>query len=196
VAIPHSVINIGKFAFSFCPILFSVTIPNSVTSIGDWAFRACLGLTNITVDSANQNYSSIDGVLFDKGQRTLIEYPPGKAGASYSIPNSVTSLRDFSFENCLLTTVTIPNCNIGDSAFGKHRKVAGGSISLEIYADQAGVVECIVSNVRDAVGNRDVGQAGAEGELPVPDAGYSVPEDDIGQACAVIPTDQSPSGGL
>jgi hypothetical protein len=82
-SIPNSVTNIGDSAFSECSSLTSVTIPNSVTSIGNWASIYCSSLIAIMVDSANQNYSSIEGVLFDKGQTTLIQYPSAKAGASY-----------------------------------------------------------------------------------------------------------------
>jgi hypothetical protein len=38
-------------------------------------------------------YSSVDGVLFNKSQTTLIQYPSGKSG-HYSIPDSVTSIGD------------------------------------------------------------------------------------------------------
>ena len=44
----------------------SVTIPDSVTSIGDYAFYNCSSLASITVDAGNLNYSSIEGVLFNK----------------------------------------------------------------------------------------------------------------------------------
>ena len=41
----------------------------------------------------NPVYTSVDGVLFNKSQTTLIQCPAGKAG-SYTIPNSVTSIGD------------------------------------------------------------------------------------------------------
>ena len=52
---------------------------------------ACTSLTGITVDAFNSFYSSVDGVLFNKSQTTLIQCPGGKAG-SYTIPNSVTDI--------------------------------------------------------------------------------------------------------
>ena len=119
VTIGNSVTSIGNYAFYYCYGLTSVTIPNSVTSIGICAFTDCTGVTAIEVDNANPSYLSENGVLFDKGKKTLICYPAGKSG-SYIIPNSVTSIRDYAFDNCYgLTSVTIPGSvtSIGDWAF-------------------------------------------------------------------------------
>ena len=96
----------------------SVTIPNSVTSIGGGAFWNCSGLTLINVASGNTHYSSIDGVLYNSVQDTLIQCPGAKT--SVTIPNSVTSIRRSAFDGCSgLTSVTIGNSvtSIGDYAF-------------------------------------------------------------------------------
>src|SRR6185369_10329850 len=87
VTIPNSVTSIGNYTFLYCTSLTSVTIGSSVTSIGVQAFYSCTSLTNISVDAANSVYSSLDGILFDKAQTTLIEFPRGRGG-SYAIPNS------------------------------------------------------------------------------------------------------------
>jgi hypothetical protein len=120
VTIPNSVTSIGVSAFGVCSSLTSVTIPNSVTSIGDYAFADCTSLTSITVDLNNPNYSSVNGVLYNKNQTTLIQYPVGLSSTSFIIPNSVTSIGNYAFGECSsLTSVTIPNSvtRIGDSAF-------------------------------------------------------------------------------
>ena len=115
----YSVTCIGWMAFSDCSSLTSVTIPNSVTIIRDNAFVSCSGLTSFSVASDNSNYSSKEGVLFNKQQTTLIQYPARKQG-EYIIPNSVTSIVDYAFYGCSgLTSLTIPNSitSIVDYAF-------------------------------------------------------------------------------
>ena len=120
ITIPNSVTSIGGSAFSQCYSLTSITIPNSVISIGDYAFYNCDSLTRIDVDDSNQNYSSQDGVLFNKDKTVLIQYPIGNTRTSYTIPNSVTYIGVEAFENCdSLTSITIPNSvtYIGVEAF-------------------------------------------------------------------------------
>jgi hypothetical protein len=71
------------------------------------------------VDTNNPAFGSLNGVLFDKSQTTLIEYPGG-LGGSYTISNSVTNIGDSAFRNDgSLTSVTIPDSvtSIGADAF-------------------------------------------------------------------------------
>jgi len=119
VTIPDSVTNMGVSAFGGCTSLTSVNIPVSVTNIESAGFYSCTNLSAITVDALNSVYSSVDGVLFDKNQTVLIQYPGGKVGR-YAIPNSVTNIGHHAFNYCTrLTGVTIGNgvTSIGDSAF-------------------------------------------------------------------------------
>jgi hypothetical protein len=105
----NSVTNIGDYAFDSCSGLTNVMIGNGVTGIGYLAFSGCASLMAITVDAANLVYSSVDGVLFDKSQTTLIQCPGGAAG-NYTVPSSVTSIGTNAFTSCTyLTNVTIPN---------------------------------------------------------------------------------------
>ena len=121
VTIGSGVTIIGNSAFSSCYNLTSVTIPNSVTSIGYLAFDWCSRLTNITVDEENEHFRSIDGNLYSKDGKTLIQYAVGKKDASFTIPDSVTSIGDSAFISCdNLTSMVIPDSvtTIGEYAFG------------------------------------------------------------------------------
>jgi hypothetical protein len=70
--------TIGDDAF-FNTSLLSVTIGSGVTNIGYAAFSYG-SLNEITVAGSNPAYSSVAGVLFNKNQTMLIQYPVGLAG--------------------------------------------------------------------------------------------------------------------
>ena len=119
VTIPGNVNTIGAQAFDGCEELASVTIPGKATSIGLAAFASCVSLKAINVDSSNPDYVGVNGVLFNKNKTALIQYPGGAVGA-YSIPNTVTSIEAYAFEDSqALTGLTIPTSvtSIGTYAF-------------------------------------------------------------------------------
>jgi hypothetical protein len=120
INIPAGVIGIGYYAFFGCMSLTNVAIPASTTSIQPWAFAICNDLTRFTVATNNAYFSSVNGVLFDKSQTTLIQAPPKGITGSYLVPNGVTSIGDFAFVSCVnLTNVTIPDSvtSIGYASF-------------------------------------------------------------------------------
>lgn len=122
IIVPNSIISIGDSAFIFCDNLTSITISDSVTTIGKNAFYGCERLTDISVVENNTNYSSENGVLFNKDKTILIKYPTGKKDTAYNIPDSVTSIGYGAFWLCeSLTSVIIP-CgvtDIGEMAFAR-----------------------------------------------------------------------------
>lgn len=116
ITLPESITTIDNNIFKGCGKLISVTIPASVTAIDEKAFCDCENLQNIIVDETNLNYSSIDGVLYDKALTTLICCPAKKD--TITIPESVTTFCDEAFAWCtVLTTVVIPDSvtYIGDA---------------------------------------------------------------------------------
>jgi hypothetical protein len=82
------------------------------------AFSNCYSLTGITVDERNPAYASVDGVLFNKAKTTLIQYPGGKQGESYTIPAGVTTIESYAFlNNHFITSITIP-ASVTEVEFG------------------------------------------------------------------------------
>ncbi|MFA6172767.1 MAG: leucine-rich repeat domain-containing protein [Kiritimatiellales bacterium] len=105
-------------------------IPTNVTKVSISAFQYCSGLTAIITDINSTSFSSADGVLFNKNQTTLFQYPRGKTGI-YTVPNSITNIGDRAFSTCTeLTDITIPDSVtlIGVAAFRECSKLV--SITL------------------------------------------------------------------
>ena len=103
ITIPNSVTTIGRSAFFRCESLISITIPNSVTTIGETAFCGCNSLKEF-----KGKYAADGGRCLIK-DNIIIAYA-NASGATYDIPNSVTTIGEEAFYGCdNLTSVTIPN---------------------------------------------------------------------------------------
>ena len=71
------------------------------------------------MNARNPDYSSVDGILFNKRQTVLIQFPSIKAG-NYTIPNGVNEIERSAFQSCTrVTSVTFPKSvkKIGDQGF-------------------------------------------------------------------------------
>jgi hypothetical protein len=178
VTLPQSTVNIGAWAFYSCPALSSITLPNSVTNIGYWAFYGCASLTNVTIPEnvtgigdlafsacsslaaidvapSNAQYSSVDGVLFDKSESTLIAHPMAKTGL-YSIPGSVTTIGDFAFSSSSnLTGVIIPDglANLSSGAFDGCSSLSSVRIPNTVTNIGANAFNGCISLTNLAIGN-------------------------------------------
>lgn len=94
--IPDSVERIGAMAFE-SSYLVNISIGKNVSEIGDDSFRYCSRMKSITVDSENNYYQDIDGVLFTKDGTVLIAYPAASDNTSYTIPDSVEIIEQMAF---------------------------------------------------------------------------------------------------
>jgi hypothetical protein len=147
------VTGIGENTFYACS-LTGVIIPDSVTNIGAAAFKYCSSLTAITVDAQNPAYNSMAGVLFNKDQTTLIQYPGGKAG-SYTIPSSVSCIGDDAFAYCFnLSGVTIGNAvtNIGKDAFNNCVGLISATLPDSVISIADGTFESCISLTNLTIG--------------------------------------------
>jgi len=120
IQLPNGLQSIGQYAFLGCGSLQEITIPSSVVEIGDSAFGSCSSLNRINVSSENENFISVDGVLYDHLQSRLIAYPAGKTDPIFSTPTSVSTIGGDAFSGAwALQVIKIPAyvVTIGDFAF-------------------------------------------------------------------------------
>ncbi|MCR5653549.1 MAG: leucine-rich repeat protein, partial [Ruminococcus sp.] len=87
----------------------SYEVPSTVTQIFNYAFRRSHNLETITVASGNSSFSAEDGVLYNSNKSTLIAYPAGKKGTTFTVPNSVSTIQSFSLQYNKLETIIIPS---------------------------------------------------------------------------------------
>ena len=165
--IPNGVTSIAQAAFQNYPgtgKLTSITIPASLTNMDDVVLAGGHSLERIDVDANNLNFSSIDGVLFNKEQTNLIRYPDGKTENIYNIPNSVTSIGKLAFCDCrYLTNITIPDSvtSIGSSAFKNCSSLekitipnSVMSIGDHAFTDCIGLTDITIPNSVTSIGER------------------------------------------
>ncbi len=145
VTLPSTLKVIGSDAFLACTGITEITIPDGVETIKQGAFYGKYTtinipasvtslalqtststyafdghnklLTEFVVDANNPNYSSVDGILYNKTQDILLQIPNGKVTAA-NIPATVKIIRQY-------------------AGFGK----GGGLLSSIILPDGLGTIE-------------------------------------------------------
>ena len=106
----YTVAGLGDGAFEGCTSLVSVKIPDTVEYINFNVFCGCSALKSIEVDANNSEYSSENGVLFNKNKDTIVAYPMGKEDTSYVVPDGVLEIGMSAFHSCSkLTNVKLPD---------------------------------------------------------------------------------------
>ena len=106
----YTVAGLGSGAFEDCTSLVSVKIPDTVEYINSNVFCGCSALKSIEVDANNSEYSSENGVLFNKKKDAIVAYPMGKEDTSYVVPDGVLEIGMAAFQGCSkLTNVKLPD---------------------------------------------------------------------------------------
>lgn len=111
--------SIGNEAFASSD-LEEANFSSSFESLGEDVFADCFYFSQINIDENNPNYSSDQGVLYNKDKTELLIYPRNKQDTSFQVPQTVTKICERAFYNCsALTSIKIPTTcsSIGDFAF-------------------------------------------------------------------------------
>lgn len=125
---PQSVKRIGNKAFANCNIDSNIYLPLELENVAptafisnfhDYGYGDIYDGFKIHVPNRSGDYSSVDGVLFDKDKTKLIFAPNGATKTEYIIPNTVKSIGDYAFYKSPVSSVSIPETvtSIGKCAF-------------------------------------------------------------------------------
>ncbi|MBQ7646871.1 MAG: leucine-rich repeat protein, partial [Clostridia bacterium] len=109
LVLPDNLRSVGEYAFLESDVCGDVVIPASLEEYGTGMFAACHVLENIYVDEDNKYYKDIDGVVYSKDEKTLIEYPAGNNRRIYTVKDGVDTVYDSAFYgSCELEYVDLP----------------------------------------------------------------------------------------
>ena len=70
----------------------------SPSGVNGDTFRNCPSIKEFIVHNNDEQYTTIDGVLYSKDLKTLIKYPAGKTDKTFTVPDSVTAISSYAFE--------------------------------------------------------------------------------------------------
>jgi len=98
--VESSVDSLAGYAFWGNNYLKSLTIETNVVKLDGFGGGACDNLESLTVRDDNPNYTTIDGVLYNKDTTELLLYPTGKSGYSFTAPSTVRKIKDGAFYEC------------------------------------------------------------------------------------------------
>ncbi len=130
LVIPETYNGLPVTEISECAVysasLTSVTIPKTITTIYFPPFGEFLNGQEIYVDSRNEQYSSENGVLYDKSKTTLFSYPRKKQDSSFVVPDTVRDICAGAFAHTwYLRSVVLPD----SVTFIAENTFSGSSIS-------------------------------------------------------------------
>ena len=140
LVLPDSLRVIKKNAFCANSGIESIHIPALVGPLETRSISPMLDLQTITVDSANQYYSSYNGVLYNKDTTVLISCPAGKTGV-FVIPDGVVCIAEVSMEACELSSIVIPNTvrTIKTMAFSECEQLTSMHIPASVTHIEGGI---------------------------------------------------------
>lgn len=145
IILPDTVKTIGENAFP--QTLKSLTISANCTEIaGDEPFLTCLSLEEINVNEGGDGeYSSENGVLYNKDKTLLIAYPHQKSDKTFTPPETVRELQKSSFcYNEYLEEIDLSNVvTIGSYSFEACPSIKSVKLSKDLnFAGNGAFIGC------------------------------------------------------
>ena len=174
----YEIIGLGAFALYSLSEIQTVSIGANLKSLGIAVLAMTTALESITVDEANKNFSSVDGVLFNKEKTELICYPANKSGETYTIPYGVENIGMDAF----VFSMNLKNVYFSDTVeyIGTEAFAACGSLEGITLPSGIGVLEpfafymcssltnVILSDTLKSVGELAFGECTSLTEITIP----------------------------
>ena len=122
-------LTFGNYVFNDCTALEVVNLPATVVKLNLGVFDGCVNISRVEIDSENEYYEDIDGVVVSKGteNKELLFFPKGRmpeANADgvleYVLPENIQVISDGAFRGVrYVEKMVIPNTVtlIGKNAF-------------------------------------------------------------------------------
>lgn len=104
-AFSETLSEIGSLAFENTA-LTTIDFGKNVKSVDATAFEGVKTLESVTVVDNNKNFSSEDGVLYNKKGKELVIFPAAKTG-EFSLPQKVERIKNGAFKGSAVSVVTL-----------------------------------------------------------------------------------------
>ena len=100
IILPDSVTELEPYCFSFCFHTPSITFGRNLKIISAEHLACCSRLREIIIPEENPYLRFVDGVLFNKEMTELIYHLEANKRRIYTVPSSVTVIRESAFGFC------------------------------------------------------------------------------------------------
>lgn len=127
----RKITTLYTYTFAFCENLKSVTlneytatldnrifagtileefhVPKALSYITGDVFQNVVTIKEFTIDPENTNFKVVNGNLFTANDKEMVYYACGKVATTFDIPSGTETLRNLCFQDCALTTISIPS---------------------------------------------------------------------------------------
>lgn len=114
--------SLGQNAFYGCVFIEKVILGTCNFRLDAFAYVSSVYtsmLKEVEISASNENYCSVNGIVYSKDMKTLYLYPPAKIGNEFVIPESVTTIGDSAFLKAKLLKIIITKnvTTINNNAF-------------------------------------------------------------------------------
>ncbi len=118
IVFPDGITELYSELFYNCTSLESITLPKNIIEFSPYVFYGCSAIKNVYIADGNDNYCSIDGVVYDSNKSEIIYYPSGRNGTAV-VNSGVTRIASnaFMFSNIEKISIPVSLTYIAEGAF-------------------------------------------------------------------------------